>query len=298
MKSMRLHIYIVLAIFVIGFIVGSFVDLSLSTAIFSRDNGFGLTIAAIGVLPGCMVFAVLGGCFLALSLHKDYKKVWKVVLFILTIIALVASIFFSGQEFFGENGFYNPSLDKWLGYVIAAPFAIGCGYLGYLMGRKSENPYLWIILLIAVAVAFIALVPGVTLIKSIFHRPRFRTVTLYEGIEFHSWWQRTSNYAELMQIYGVSKEEFKSFPSGHVGESSVLLVGAAFLPLINPKYQKYQLPFFYCGLAWTLLVAFTRILVGAHFLSDVSMGGLLMTLLLLIGNEVTIALNKKYHFAE
>ena len=40
MKSMRLHIYIVLAIFVIGFIVGSFVDLSLSTAIFSRDNGF------------------------------------------------------------------------------------------------------------------------------------------------------------------------------------------------------------------------------------------------------------------
>ena len=72
MKSMRLHIYIVLAIFVIGFIVGSFVDLSLSTAIFSRDNGFGLTIAAIGVLPGCMIFAVLGGCFLALSLHKDY----------------------------------------------------------------------------------------------------------------------------------------------------------------------------------------------------------------------------------
>ena len=78
MKSMRLHIYIVLAIFVIGFIVGSFVDLSLSTAIFSRNNGFGLTIAAIGTIPGYMVLAVLGGGCLALAFHKDYKTVYKV----------------------------------------------------------------------------------------------------------------------------------------------------------------------------------------------------------------------------
>ena len=70
------------------------------------------------------------------------------------------------------------------------------------------------------------------------------------------------------------------------------MLAAIFLPLVNSKYEKIQIPLFYAGLAWCLLVSFTRILVGAHFLSDVSMGGLITTIFALIayytvmGNKV------------
>ena len=64
------------------------------------------------------------------------------------------------------------------------------------------------------------------------------------------------------------------------------------LPLVNRKYEKIQLPIFYGAFAWTLLVMFTRMLVGAHFLSDVSMGLLLTLIFMMIANEFFIH-NKK-----
>ena len=297
MKKMRLHIYIMLGIFIIGFVLGTFIDQSLSQAIFSRDNGFGLTMSAIGTIPGYMIFAVLAGGFLALAMHKDYKTVYKVFLYIATVGLLFASILFTGREFFGENGFTGAA-PKWVGYIITAPLAAGCGYFGYVITRKSNTPYLWLIFVIAAIFVFLALVPGVTMLKSIFHRPRYRTLTLYEAIEFHPWYQKCSNYKDLMAMYNVSKEEFKSFPSGHAGASAVFVLGVSILPLLDKKYEKIQLPLFYGGLAWVLLVSFTRILVGAHFLSDVSMGAILTSIFMLANNEVLIALNKKFKFAE
>lgn len=301
MKKMRLHIYILIGIFLIGFIVGSFVDLSLSQAIFSRNNSFGLTISAIGTIPGYMVLAVLGGGFFALGLHKDYRTIYKVILFIVAAACVGVAIFFTGREFFGENGFKDAA-PKWVGYLITTPIAGGCGYLGYMMSKKSETPYLWLIFAILAFFIFMSLVPGVTLLKAIFHRPRYRTVSTIEaelaGLNFHAWWQRCGDYKSYMSLLNVTSEEFKSFPSGHAGASAVFVLGASILPLINKKYEKLQLPLFYVGFVWVLFVSFTRILVGAHFLSDVSMGGLLTTLFMLINNEVLIAINKKYKFAE
>ena len=301
MKKMRLHIYILLGIFLVGFIVGSFVDLSLSQAIFSRDNPFGLTISAIGTIPGYMILAVLGGGFFAIGLHKDYKTIYKVILYIVAVACVGVAIFFTGREFFGENGFKDAA-PKWIGYLITTPIAGGCGYLGYLMSKKSNTPYLWLIFAILAFFIFMSLVPGVTLLKAIFHRPRYRTVSTLEaslaGLEFHPWYQRCGDYKSYMSLLKVTSEEFKSFPSGHAGASAVFVLGVSVLPLINKKYEKLQLPLFYAGFAWVLFVSFTRILVGAHYLSDVSMGGLLTTIFMLINNEVLIALNKKYKFAE
>ena len=301
MKKMRLHIYILLGVFLIGFIVGSFVDLQLSTSIFYRDNAFGLTISAIGTIPGYMILAVLGGGFFALGLHKNYKVAYKVVLYVIAVACVGVAIFFSGREFFGPNGFEDAA-PKWIGYLITTPIAGGCGFLGYVLTKKSNTPYLWLIFGIVAFFIFMSLVPGVTLLKAIFHRPRFRTLSTVEaqvaGLEFHNWWQRCSDYKNYMSLLNVTSEEFKSFPSGHAGASAVFVLGISVLPLLDKKYEKLQIPLFYAGFAWVLFVSFTRILVGAHFLSDVSMGAMLTTIFMLINNEVLIALNKKFKFAE
>ena len=51
MKKMRLHIIILLSIFLILFIIGTFVDLKLDEALFSKNNTFGLVTSIIGMLP-------------------------------------------------------------------------------------------------------------------------------------------------------------------------------------------------------------------------------------------------------
>lgn len=284
MKKISLHIYIVLGIFVVGFILGSFLDLPLMEAIFSEKNGFGLVMSVVGTLPGYGVLAILGGAMFAIALKKEgFATPYRVIFYLCAAVGLGASIFFSGREFFGPNGFTNEKLE-WLGFVIALPIMAGLGIIGYILGLTSDNNRLWILIIILMITIFIALVPGVTALKSLFHRPRYRIAVRYGYVEFHNWWNRCENYKDIISINSgvLTKEEFKSFPSGHGGASAVFMLFAAFLPLINSKYQKLQLPLFYGGLVWCLLICFSRILVGAHFLSDVSMGSLLTVLCMLV----------------
>ncbi len=296
MKKMRLHICIVLGIFLIGFLLGTFLDLPMMEAVFSRGNTFGITMSAIGTIPGYMVLAIIGGGCFALALHRPYKALFKVILYVASLAFAAVAIIFTGREFFGPNGFTNEKIE-WVGYLIALPIGCGCGFLGYFLTKRSDNENLWIVFLVAGIAIFLALVPGVTLIKSIFHRPRYRTLSLYDDITFHAWYQRCGNYKDLMAAHSLKSEEFKSFPSGHAGASAVFMLGVTLLPFLGKKFDKWFLPLFYVGFAYTLFVAFTRILVGAHFLSDVSMGGILTSIFMLASNETLIAIDKKKKIA-
>ena len=291
MKRMRLHIYILIGFFLITFILGSIFDYQINKALFSDKNTSGLILSVIGTIPGYGMLAVLGGGFIALGLKKQYKLVFNIIFYILAAVLVVLGIFFSGREFFGPNGFTNEKI-KFVGYIIATPIMGGLGFLGYYLFKKSEAKYLLPLLIIMGVLIFIALVPGVTLLKSIFHRPRYRSIQLYEaeGLVFHNWWTRCENYEALMGQFNLLKEEFKSFPSGHAGASLVFAFSVNFLPKLDKKYEPLQIPLFYAGFIWTILISFSRLWVGAHFLSDVSMGALITAICLLIGNELVINL--------
>ena len=293
MKKMRLHIYLLIAVFVITFIIGSFLDEQINTAIFSRNNTFGLVMSAIGTAPGYGVFAVLGGGAFAFFMNKNYKMIFRLLSLGLAVAGVALGVHFAGREFFSANAFYHQGWTIY-GYLIILPVMLALGFLGYLLGKKSDNPNLWLVYIILAIAIFLALIPGVSALKTIFHRPRYRFLEL-TGESFYPWWKPCKNYKELLESYqsiGVSKEEFKSFPSGHAGATAVSMLFAMALPLVNRKYEKYQLPIFYGAFAWTLLVMFTRMLVGAHFLSDVSMGILLTLVFMMIANEFIIH-NKK-----
>ncbi len=290
MRKMRLHLWVGLGLFAVLFIIGSFADLSINQALFSKGNSFGMFIAAFGMIPGYGVMAVLAGLFIRCALLE--KKTWIKVLFFAFAAALIGcSVYFAGKEIFGRNGYYHAGT-LWLiyGMLIALPFMGGFTYLGFRLGKGIDNPDFGFILIVLSVAMLLALVAGTTLIKIIFHRPRFR-IAVYEGIvEFHPWWQRCGNYQALIDAHPdiLSSEEFKSFPSGHTSVSALLPVLACFLPLFYKKAEKWAIPCFYAGLVWALLVAFTRMLVGAHFLSDIAMGGFLTFLCFIIANEVIL----------
>ena len=105
-------------------------------------------------------------------------------------------------------------------------------------------------------------------------------------IKFHRWWEPFKEYNDVKDLY--AHDDFKSFPSGHTAEVSILFIPATFLPLAHDKFKKIQMPTFYCACGLVLLVALARILAAAHFLSDVSWGATIILTLLIIANEVVM----------
>ena len=296
MKKMRLHIYITMGVFLVMFILGSILDLQISTAIFSKNNGFGLTVAALSMNVGYGFLAFLGG-IVAYHAHKLSKVTWERVLTcVLALAFLGVSTYFDGGEFFGENGWYNPNIE-WVGYLIALPLMSGCMFGGYLVGKKANNPRLVFLVIAGALFIGLSLIIGTTVVKNIFHRPRFRSVA-ETNIPFFAWWERCGNYKDLMNTYNLSKEEFKSFPSGHTSVCALGMFFVVFLPFAFGKDVKHQVIYFYVALAYALFVAFTRILVGAHYLSDVAMGGLITVICMYGFYEVVLHNPKIYELPQ
>ena len=67
--------------------------------------------------------------------------------------------------------------------------------------------------------------------------------------------------------------------------------------MASKKFEKYQMPAFYCAGGLVLLVALGRILAAAHYLSDVSWGATIVLALLFIANEVIMRI-KALHLKE
>lgn len=284
MKTIRYCLYGVLFLFLSLFIIGTFFDYEINDALFHNLDTFGLTVSVIGTVPGYGMFSIIGGGFLAFGLRKeDYPKWGRILFFVGSIICLGVPTYFAGNEFFGPNGFYFVAKQFW-GYFIAFPVMVGFTYLGYIMFKNNENKNLWILLLTLLVAFALALTLGVNVLKVIFRRPRFRSV-MNEGLDFYHWYERCDDYSELVRLYELTSEEFKSFPSLHAANSIGVSLMALFLPVANPKFKKFQLPIFFGGLAFALLVMFARLYVGAHYLSDVSMGAIISVIMFWIAAE-------------
>ena len=79
---------------------------------------------------------------------------------------------------------------------------------------------------------------------------------------------------ESLLAAGVAADEFKSFPSAHTANAAtMLLLGLA--PLLQPRLRRYQKALVTFGFVWTAVVALSRILLGAHYLTDTAVGFLI-----------------------
>lgn len=291
---MRLPLLIALGVAVVGIIFGSFFDLQISQAIANPNNGFALFISAIMPTVGFATVAAMGGGFIALIIKGKYHIALKVLFGVLAAACFGVSIFYPGGEYFGINGFHHENI-KWLGYVIVVIPEGAAAFGGYHLFKDCKNKNIWIVCCAVIIMLLLALLATIPTIKDNMHRPRYRALIAYDGIAFHNWWEPFKEYSWVKDYY--PHDNFKSFPSGHTAETSIVLVGVVFLPLVNEKYEKQQLTLFIAGCCFILLVALARIMAAAHFLSDVSWGATILIGWLTITNEI-IAHVKTLHLAE
>lgn len=134
----------------------------------------------------------------------------------------------------------------------------------------------------------------IEIVKSPMGRMRFRGMHLLGDYSYYTPWYRASAARELLAGSSLGKDCFKSFPSGHTfsaGMSYILIMLPDVFPQMNTvkgKVLSYVLPICYTG-----LVGFFRIAAGAHFFSDVLVGGTLAYLAVQIFRYVFLGRNRQ-----
>ena len=300
----RFHLLIVIGLLVVGFIVGSFFDLQIDKALFQPNNGFGLFMASFGVYPCYICLSFIGGGLLCTTIRRKELPLWgKIICYFLSALAYGLSIFLCAREMPSVNG-YNDSKLTFPSYAICAVLFSGCFVGGYFACRKGDQKKLWgVCLVLGLAFAF-SLIPAGYLIKLIIHRPRFRYVVSFNEAFYKNWWEPFSEYKNYISTpenpvffngIEITKEEFKSFPSGHSGAGIVLAMALPFAPQFFQKLKGKETLLFYAGVLFGAVMMFSRLLVGAHFLTDTCMGSLIVMVIFYVANEVII---RKGYFNE
>lgn len=132
----------------------------------------------------------------------------------------------------------------------------------------------------------------VEIIKSPVGRMRFRGMHLLGDYACYTPWYQASAARELLEGSGLVKDCFKSFPSGHTfsaGMSYILIMLPDTFPRLRTgkwKVLSYVVPICYTG-----FVGFFRIAAGAHFFSDVLVGGTLAYLAVQLFRHVFLRRN-------
>ena len=292
----RYHFFIVMGVLLIGLIIGSFLDLQINQALFFKDNAFGIGMAAFGVYPAYMGLSFAGGTLflVAIKRRKDMPVYGLILCFFFAFLALGMATYLCGEEFASPNGFNNHDI-AWIGYLISGIVMVATFVGAYFLLRNGDMKVLLSMAVIMIVIFTVALLPPGFIIKLIIHRPRYRYAVRCELTSFYNWWQTYPEYktqiGKVVEGFEITKEEFKSFPSGHSGTGAIMMMFLPYLSMAFKKLKGKETLFFYIGFVWMIIMMFSRITVGAHYLTDTCMGSLIVIVVYYVANEV--ALKKK-----
>ena len=285
----RYHLLIIIGILLVGFVLGSFFDLQIDKALWSENNPFGLIMASFGVYPCYAGLAFVGGGLMSTTLKRKELPLWcKLLCYFLSGLALIMAVYLCGGEWPSVNGYNVPQLE-WLSFLIAGVVFAGVYCAGYLVCRKGDVKQLWAMLLVMVVIFTVSLLPAGFVIKLIIHRPRYRYLVRTGVLPFYNWWENCANYKDYIgghiDGFPITKEDFKSFPSGHSGTGMIMAMFLSYAPIFFKKLKGKETIMFYIGVLWGLTMMFSRMLVGAHYLTDTCMGSLIVMVVFYIANE-------------
>ena len=314
--------FIPLFVAIIFLLIGSFNDLDISRAVLNQNSALGIFFEGAGVMiPGFVLTS--GGAMLCGALYQRHEKKLTIFGFVLLVLCLIATTIFCGS-YIGDDYGYGPYLgggNKAIRYLLAFGIAfifqsLAAFLLFFFVFRKTDPEAtlrLGIIILAYAAVEAML----VELLKNCCYRPRFRYLAGYTydtngdyvlapsgRINFFRAWYEDWQWFSKAKYVGTDyplllntvSDAVKSFPSGHTAFSGLIMFVPMALPLFGASKEKckiWQPAAFALAFALWLFIAFARIRVGAHFLSDVSFAMVLGSTLVFVCTEATISIENK-----
>jgi membrane-associated phospholipid phosphatase len=261
-------------------VAGTFFDLPISAAIATAgESPVATVVSTLGLLPMMFPLCVMvGAC--AERLREAKMRPGPRVAAACACLALVLAAGYVGfSEVFGAEGlgsllpFAVPMPVRAMGGVLCALAFAGFGYMG---AEVNADPALVrrLVLVIATLVVLFALA---VVARHFMCRPRYRLVRQgLAGVEYLPWYQRNAAAGKIAAGLGIDGDEFRSFPSGNALQCASLVAAyyglMAIFPTLRVGWRIVRLAF----VPLLLVVMLSRIMLGAHFLSDVAMSGLMV----------------------
>lgn len=245
-------------------LVGSFFDYQISSALFNSSSLFGRFIEAAGELPFELT-ASIAGVMLVRAVRPDSRgSKWLAVLGILVNVGL------AGYEIIGSLRVGGKLIAVQL--VLTFVLVIVANLIVYRLTRTTEPDELarWALMVLAVWIAQAIILNAI--VKPLWSRPRMRVIEVTPGLNFQPWWVIGNPDKWAYIAAGVIKDGFKSFASGHTAHAAIGLMLAGLPTAAFKEKPSRRRVVFWTAAVVAALVAFGRIVIGAHFLSDVSCG--------------------------
>lgn len=272
-------LFILVMLCVIGFVCGTFYDLTITQTLYGKFRPLFIIFTIIGTYP-FFTYNVYASSFV-LGYFKSNKEKENKFKKVLCIIVASVFIFFIGGQSISQDGvgIILPVLTNTqkVSLILSLCLLLGVtsAVYGYSKGKKCndgkqvEEIYN---LIICLTVGFLFM----QVFKNLFHRPRYRLILQnLDGIKYVNWYEKIDNILLLQDKYGFETNEIRSFPSGH-GYSCIAS------SLIFSIFIKNKKLGFVLGSIFAIMVMLSRIALGAHFLSDVSFGAIIGLIMCII----------------
>lgn len=260
---------------VILMIIGTVWDFNITDSLNGSGHYFARFFEIFGEFPSLIGPAIGMAYFVATN--KIQNKAGRVIAYILQV---AVGMLFAFVAFFAiagylkpENGNSNGSVGT-VGMIVCLIIAIAV-FSGLVVAfRKMSDETLKSFRNAALLMIIMSLMTniGINLIKVVWDRPRYWFIMEYgaaTGIGFRPWYV-ISKLPDVLPE-GVSSNAFKSFPSGHTANAFLMLnLTLFFNPIKNKKAYNIA---FYFAIVWGACTGLSRLMIGQHFLTDVTVGG-------------------------
>ena len=239
--------------------IGTIYDLQISVSLYDRDSVFGIIFDYAGELPLYLLFPFcLAICFVY---YRSFISTKYIVLSYLSVVLCVISLYVFMQRFFH---FIPTTINLLIALVLA--FLL---FYGFHFIKRDTLEKLYKFAIIALIVLCLSLLLN-QLIKHLWGRYRFHNLYTADNLErFTPWYLPLGLNGNL------------SFPSGHASAATSLFLLIPLLKIFNAKKWVKILAIFLVSLFVTA-VCVSRIVLGAHYLTDVTMGFALSFAILII----------------
>ncbi|MDF7640567.1 phosphatase PAP2 family protein [Bifidobacterium sp. ESL0784] len=234
-------------------IIGTFADLRIDQALYMPGNGFSVFFERLAPLIGATVL-MIGAALLFWTYALVRENLTKLIL---------SGLIYLGATLVGLALCYKYCHIFGAAYGVIVAVLIAC--IVYRIPDELKQRYRWAG--IAIVAVFLCSLGVLEVAKVVWGRVRFRA--MQGNFDLFTPWYHPNGKHYLSAV--TAADNIKSFPSGHSQWAGTTL-SLCLLALVNPRWKNKESMVYGVALVYALVVMFSRMMQGAHFLSDVTVG--------------------------
>lgn len=319
-------IVLFLIIFIGLFLIGTKYDYKISKVLtsnslpkgehnyYSKDI-FGTAGEIIGVAPTYLLFSFAGVVFFYYLNALRMMRLQK-ILKVLCVVAIFVGFFLMLKQMVGYilkhlDAYKIYKDNKWVMtdkykskknalYIMYAFLAVVFTLISLFAGKsiKQKNLKKWAYFIVLAGIVAVISTGLIELIKVAANRPRFRTIHVLGNEELYRPWYKFGKPDKLVFVSDtgiqIEKDGYKSFPSGHTCAAAMTYSLMLLPALFKIKNKELKLFCYEFSVIFTCAIALSRIVAGAHYLTDVLIGGTIPFLLFMLVKELFICKCKNF----